>query len=385
MEIKVKEVSNVEEKSVQQVEQELLDKHEKKIAAETSTESAVIETKNDSEPVEKVEVKTEKVEETPSVEPSVEKEEIKSNELTEDEVLKFIGNRYGKDIKSLDELNSQREKEPLPEDVSKYLKYKKETGRGFDDFAKLQRSYEDMEPDQLLREYLTATEKGLDADDITDLMEDYYYDEDVDDDKTIKKIKLAKKKTIAKAKDFFQQQQEQYKVPLESRTEPGSGYSEEEIEGYRKYVAEAKTSQENFQRKQEVFEKKTDDVFSEFKGFEFDIDNTKVYFSPGDASELKKSQLTPQNWVNKFLDEDGVMIDAEGYHKSLALAMHPEKFARFFYEQGKSAAADNTMRELKNINMETKRAPEVTKTNNGLQIRALNNDSGRGLKIRKRK
>ena len=79
------------------------------------------------------------------------------------------------------------------------------------------------------------------------------------------------------------------------------------------------------------------------------------------------------------------MVDAAGYHKSLAMAMHPEKFAKFFYEQGKSASADDTMRELKNIKMDTKRAPEVTTTNNGMQVTALNDDSGRGLKIRKRK
>ena len=372
MEIKVREVTNVEEKSTQQVEQELLEKHENKfedVKPET-TETPKVE----------VEVQTETKVETP-------KEEVTSDkkELNEEEVLRYIGDRYGREIKSFDELNQQREEEPLPEDVSKYLQYKKETGRGFSDFAKLQKNYDEMEPDTLLREYLSATEKGLDADDIEDLMEDYQYDEDIDDDKSIKKIKLAKKKTIAKAKDYFEQQQEQYRVPLESSRESSSEYSEEEIEGYRKYIAEAKTSQEGLSRKNEVFHKKTDDVFSEFKGFEFTLDDNKVLFSPGDAADLKKPQLNPQNFVNKFLDDDGVMVDAAGYHKSLAMAMHPEKFAKFFYEQGKSAAADETMRELKNIKMDTRTAPEVTKTDGGMQIRALDSDSGRGLKIRKRK
>jgi hypothetical protein len=372
MEIKVREVTNVEEKSTQQVEQELLDKHENKfeeVKPET-TETTKLE----------AEVQTETKVETPKEEVTLDNKELK-----EEDVLKYIGERYGRDIKSFDDLNQQREEEPLPEDVSKYLKYKKETGRGFDDFAKMQRDYDEMEPDKLLKEYLSATEKGLDADDIEDLMEDYQYDEDIDDEKAIKKIKLAKKKTIAKAKDYFEQQQEQYRVPLETGRDSSSEYSEEEIESYRKYVAEAKTSQEGLNRKNEVFHKKTDDVFSEFKGFEFTLDDNKVLFSPGDAAELKKSQLNPQNFVNKFLDDDGVMVDAAGYHKSLAMAMHPEKFAKFFYEQGKSASADETMRELKNIKMDTKRAPEVTKTDGGMQIRAISDDSGRGLKIRKRK
>lgn len=206
MEIKVKAVTGTEEKSVQQVEQDLLNKHEAKLEGEESQQVTV------KEETPKVEVKaevTEQKEEPKAEEPKVE-EDIKtqSSELKEEDVLKFIGNRYGKEIKSLDELQQQREDEPLPEDVAKYLKYKKETGRGFDDFAKMQKNYDEMEPDRLLREYLTATEKGLDPEDINDLMEDYTFDEDVDDEKQIRKIKLAKKKTIAKAKDYFAKQQE---------------------------------------------------------------------------------------------------------------------------------------------------------------------------------
>jgi hypothetical protein len=36
------------------------------------------------------------------------------------------------------------------------------------------------------------------------------------------------------------------------------------------------------------------------------------------------------------LNEDGLIEDAVGYHKALAVAMNPEKFAKFFYEQGKA-------------------------------------------------
>lgn len=378
MEFKVREVNGENEKSRAEVEQELLDKHEEQFAdsdAGNDTNTPRVENGNESTTTTQEQEEIQSKDET----------QTQSSELSEEDVLKYIGNRYGKEIKSLDELNQQREEEPLPEDVSKYLKYKKDTGRGFDDFVKLQKDYDEMDQDQLLREYLTATERGLDADDIEDLMEDYSWDEDIDDEKSIKKTKLAKKKILAKAKDYFTQEQEKYRVPLESSRESNSEFSNEEIEAYRNYIAEAKTSQETLNRKNEVFHKKTDDVFSEFKGFEFTLDNNKVYFSPGDAAELKTSQLNPQNFINKFLDEDGMMVDAAGYHKSLAMAMHPEKFAKFFYEQGKSAAADETMRELKNVKMDTKRAPEVTTSKSGTQFKALDNDNGRGLKIRKRK
>ena len=378
MEIKVKAVEGTEQKSVQEIENKLLEKHEEKLSDTPpveKVETEQVQVKEEITPEEKTEVK-----DTPEV-----KEEIKtqSSELNEEDVLKFIGNRYGKEIKSLDELNQQREEEPLPEDVAKYLKYKKETGRGFDDFAQMQKNYDEMEPDRLLREYLTATEKGLDADDINHLMEDYSFDEELDGEKQIRKIKLAKKKTIAKAKDFFAKQQELYKVPLESRGDNlTSSESAKELEDYRKYIAEAKTVQEQQSRLRELYDKKTNDLFSEFKGFEFTLDDKKFSFAPGDATELKSLQNNPQNFVKKFLGENGELEDAAGYHRSLAMAMHPEKFAKFFYEQGKSAAADETMKKLKNVNMSTRNAPEVTKSTNGLQIKSVTPPSRSGLRIR---
>ncbi len=375
MEIKVKEVGATEEKSVQQVEQELLEKHQENLNSDDTVEET------------KAETTTEKKPEPVAEETQVQQEEIKtqSSELSEEDVLKFIGNRYGKEIKSLDDLNQQREEEPLPEDVAKYLKYKKETGRGFDDFAKMQKNYDEMEPDRLLREYLSATEKGLDAEDITDLMEDFHYDEDIDDEKQIRKIKLAKKKTIAKAKDYFAKQQELYKVPLESRRDLNPEVETEEYKAYKQYIAEAKTVEERNSRAREVYLEKTNNVFSEFKGFEFTLDDNKVYFSPGDSDELLKVHSNPSTFIQKYQEEDGSLKNAEGYHRSLAMAMHPEKFAKFFYEQGKSAAADEQMKKLKNINMTTRSAPEVGSTKSGMQIKSVSTDHGRGLKIRSKK
>ncbi len=376
MEIKVRAVDGAEQKSVQQVENELLEKHEAKVNS------------NESETTE-LEVKEETVKNEPKAEEPKVNEEIKtqSSELNEEDVLKFMSNKYGREISSLDELTQPQEqkKEELPEDVSKYLSYKKETGRGFDDFMKLQKDFESVDDDTLLRDYLTATEKGLDADDIDIMIEsDYSFDEDLDDEKDIKKAKLRKKKVIAKAKEYFAEQQEQYKVPLESRRDEANAQEAEELEAYRNYIAEAKTVEESNKRKQEVFMKKTDDVFTEFKGFEFDLDGNKLVFNPGDAAEIKSAQLNPQTFIQKFLGEDGVIKDAAGYHRSLAMAMQPEKFANFFYEQGKSAAVDESMRDLKNVNMSTRQVPEVTKTG-GMQIKSASQDSGRGLKIKSKR
>tara|TARA_B100000780_G_scaffold48117_1_gene29897 strand:+ start:692 stop:1828 length:1137 start_codon:yes stop_codon:yes gene_type:complete len=377
MEFKVKAVEAVEEKSSQQIEQELLNKHEEKFSDALETDGTTDNTVTLTD-----ESNTTTDEATPVAEQNT---ETTSSEVTEDDVLKFIGKRYGKEINSLDEFNQTREEnEPLPEDVSKYLKYKKDTGRGINDFYELQKDYDEVEPDKLLADYLSATEKGLDADDIQDLMEEYSFDEDLDDEKQIRKIKLSKKKIIAKAKDYFADQQEMYKVPLESRGTDIELPAEEEEE-YKQYVANAKTVQERTKRNREVYLQKTSDVFDEFKGFEFELDGNKVLFSPGDAAELKKMHSNPVDFSKKYQAEDGTLTNAAGYHKSLAMAMQPDRFAKFFYEQGKSAAADESMRKMKNVNMTTRSAPETSSTKSGMQIKSVTPDHGRGLKIRSRK
>ena len=362
MEIKVKEVGVIDSKSVQEVEKELLEKHEEKLNEEVASDVVLEETK--------------------SAEPEV---GLQKEDLTEESVLSFIKNKYGRDISSLDELTAAKESEEMPEDVAAYYKYKKDTGRGFDDFAKLQVNHDEMDSDKLLRDYLFETEDGLDSEDIEMLMEDYSFDEDLDDDSDIKKIKIARKKTIAKAKSYFNDQKEKYRVPLESSGSSISESDAEELEAYKQYTESAKTYEEEISRKRDWFHKKTDDVFgSEFKGFEFTLDDKKVTFSPGDATELKKIQSDPQNFISKFLNEDGLIDDAVGYHKALSIAMNPEKFANFFYSQGKAEATDDVIRKTKNINMSERKTPEIT-SKGGMQIKSLDKDSGRGLRIRSKK
>jgi len=381
MDIKVREVS-ADEKSTQQIEQELLDKHEEKQQSETEQESIEVKAV---EPETEVEVKEDNTQEEAPVEEVVEEQppQLEAQpELNEDEVLSYIGKRYGKEINSIDELVSKREEsEPLPEDVAAYLKYKKETGRGFEDYARLQKDYSDLSPDALLREYYTITEEGLDSEDIDDMMDEFTIDEEIHEPTDIKKIKLAKKKEIAKAKKFLRQQQEQYKQPLESR-ERSASESDDELIEYRQYLESAKTQQDDANHKREWFVKKSDEVFSsEFKGFKFNIGEDEIVYTPGSASELRKAQETPLNFVNKYLDSNGFIKDAEGYHKSLAVAMNPEKFAQFFYEQGKSQATDDVIRKTKNINMSERTAPEVS-SKSGLQVKSVSQPSSRGLKIK---
>jgi hypothetical protein len=369
MEIKVKEVGFTDSKSVQEIERELHEQHERQLNGEEEiTTEPVINTGD-------MAIDNDSI--------GTQERDDSEDELSEEKVLSYLGKRYGKEINSFDDLVQERaESEVMDEEIATYLKYKKETGRGFEDFKALNKDYDAMDPDQLLRAYLSATQEGLDSDDIDVLMDEYSFDEDFDDESDIKKIKLKMKKSVNEAKKFFNQQKEKYRVPLESSRSSIPEADKEEYESYKQYIQSAKNQQEESERKSKWFEQKTDEVFGgEFKGFEFNVGEKNISFAPGDAAELKKLQSNPYSFITKYLDEDGMMKDAAGYHRSLAMALNPEKFAKFFYEQGQSDATDDVTRKIKNINMSERQAP-VNMSKGEMKVKAVNPDSGRGLKIR---
>ena len=381
MEFTVKAVDgNVEEKSRAQVEETLLKEHEEQFEQK----------KVEDDSIEKIDFSNK--ENSTTEETSVDEtknEETSLPEFTDDDVISYIKKRYNKDINSVDELFAEKEaNSELPEDVSAYLKYKQETGRGINDFYNLQKDIDDMDDNAVLANYYESTEEGLDSDDIQDIIEDKFsYDEDLDDEKDIRKIKLAKKRELSKAKKFLNEQKDKYKIPLESS---GGGLSEdqqENIDAYKKYMEESKSVAEVNTKRYNYFLDKTESVFNnEFKGFEFSVGDKNISFKPGDAQELKNVQSDVNNFVNKFMDKDGLIADPVGYHKAFSVAMNPDKFAKHFYEQGVAATVDNVSRKSKNINMDVRQQSQSV-SKNGITIRPMgsSNDSGRGLKIRSRK
>ena len=358
----VKEISGIEKSKVE-VEEQLLKEHEEKFEP-TSNEDTI----------DKVEIP---------------EEQTPVSELNDADVLSYIKNRYDKDIESVDQLFETKESnEELPEDVSAYFKYKKETGRSIQDFVKLQQNYDEMDSDKLLSQYYSQTEEGLDSEDIKDLMEDKFgYDEDLDEPTEIKKIERAKKRELVKAKKFLNEQKDKYNIPLESSGGGLSGEDLEEFNSYKSYVEESTNAKEAQKKRYDYFLNKTDEVFNdEFKGFEFNVGDKSMTFKPGDKDELKSKQSNVNNFVNKFMDKDsGLMNDAQGYHRAMSVAMNLDKFAEFFYNQGMTQTVDNVSKKSKNINMDMRPTPQNF-SKDGLTIRSVGDQSsGKGLKIRSAK
>jgi|TARA_Y100000015_G_C2395488_1_gene92556 hypothetical protein len=381
MEIKVRDLGELESKSTQEIEKELLEKHEAQQEAVDNPEPKdEVERVNLQEaPAEEEKVVEEKIVE----EPVVETPEATTPEMSENDVLSYIEKKYGEEVSSLDDFIDKRNTaDELPEDVKAYFEYKKETGRSINDFAKLQQDYDSMNPDSLIASYYSATEEGLDSEDIQYLMDDKFgFDEDLDDEKEKKKKQLAKKRELSKAKKYFKEQKEKYKLPLESR-EAVSESDKKEIEAYRKYIEDNAAYEKDAAIKLQWFKKETNKVFNkDFKGFEFVINDKKISYLPGSVEDVKLSQASIDNFIQRYVDDKGMAKNIPQYHRALSMAMNPDKYAKFFYEQGKADAVENISKKTKNINMDVRSTPQVT-TKSGFKVRSLNQDSGRGLKIR---
>lgn len=320
----------------------------------------------------------------------IENVEVNPVEFKDEDVLGYLGKKLNKSISSFDDLFIEKivEKEvELPEDINQLLRFKKETGRGLEDYIKVNRDIDKEDSETLLKDYLLLKEDGLDKEDVEIEMQTYAHetiDEDIDTEEEIKAKKdrnrkkdLSKKKAINEAKKFFNSQKEQYKIPLESSMESLSDEDKKLFAEYKQYNLSAKQNEELVKKKNEVFTNKTNELFNEnFKGFEFKIDDKKTLtFSPADAAEIKQVNATPMNLIGKFLDKDGVINDAVGYHRALAVANYAERFIKLAYEQGQADAIEANVKDEKNINMDIKRTPNFT-SKLGTKVEFLNQDGG---------
>ena len=263
-------------------------------------------------------------------------------EATEAQVLSFMNKKDDVEYESMsDYLEKQKvtvEKEAvLPEDIATYVKFQKETGRSLADFMSLNKDIDSVPADSLLADHIRATNEDLDDDDVAYMMKKFTYDSESDDEDDEAQKKLASKVALKDAKKYFNDLKETYKVPLESSKGNLAEKDTEELEALRATAQTAKSLGETNVAKSDWFQKKTDELFNEkFEGFEIKVGEATIPFQLGTSDELKVSNATPQNFIGKFLDDKGMLKDAKGYHRGLAIAMNPEKFAQMMYEQGQA-------------------------------------------------
>jgi hypothetical protein len=265
--------------------------------------------------------------------------------------------------------------EPLPENVQKLLDFMADTGGDLEDYVRLNRDIQDIDDQDALREYYQRTKPHLSSDEVDFLMEDQFaYDESIDDDRDIKRKKLARKEQVAEAKAYLDGQKSKYYEEIKA----GSKLTPEQqkaIDFFNRYNKESEQTQKTAERQKLVFNKKTNQVFNDsFKGFDYNVGDKTYRYSVKNTDQVKDTQSDINNFVRKFLNEDNTMEDANGYHKSLFTAMNADAIARHFYEQGKADALKDTVAKSKNVNMDPRQSHSAVEAG-GIKVRVLGDDS----------
>ena len=327
------------------------------------------EPKKEEEVVE--EVKQE--EETPVIEEVTEEEVEQKVEETKEEVVEAIE-------------EAKETGEPLPENIQKVVDFMNDTGGSLEDYVRLNQDYSNYDNTQLLREYYKQTKPHLTDDEISFMMEDQFsYDEESDEDRDVKRKKLALKEQVADAKSHLDGLKSKYYEEIKA----GSKLSPEQkqaVDFFNRYNKESKEKEQIAEQQKSIFNKKTEQVFNnEFKGFEYKVGDKRYRFNVKDADKVMKNQSTLDSFIGKFLNDKNQMEDAKGYHKALFTASNPDAIANHFYQQGKADAIKESMAKAKNVNMSARQTHSGETKVGGMKVRSISGDDSSKLRVKLRK
>ena len=319
------------------------------------------------EQVNEVETTVEETNNEVTQEEDVDNEAPALEEITEEEIV-----TEEEVIEALD-ANEETGK-AIPENVQKLIDFMDETGGDLQDYVNLNRNVKDLDDQDALLEYYKRTKPHLDSEEINFLMEDNFsFDENVDEERDIKRKKLALKEQVAEAKTYLDGQKSKYYEDIKAGSKL-TGEQQKAIDFFNRYNKESEQTQKVAQQQKSRFNKKTEQVFNnEFKGFEYNVGDKRFRYNVKDAGQVKETQSDINNFVKKFLNEDNTMSDAKGYHKSLYTAMNADAVANHFYEQGKADALKDSVAKAKNINT-TARSTQG-EMQGGMKARVLGDDS----------
>lgn len=313
-------------------------------------------------------------------EQQVEEQEPVLQEITEEEVVEKTEELTEEVAEAVEE--AKESGTPLPENIQKVVDFIDETGGSLEDYVKLNQDYSKLEDNALLREFYSQTKPHLNRDEIDFLMEDNFkYDEEVDEERDIRRKKLALKEQVANAKSHLDGQKSKYyeEIKAGSRLAPEQ---KKAVDFFNRYNEESKINEKH----QSIFLKKTENVFTkDFKGFDYSVGDKKYRFNVKDADKIKNTQSDINNFTKKFLNENNEMSDAKGYHKSLFTAMNPDLVANHFYEQGKADAIKNSIAKSKNIDMAPRGIHEKVADVSGFKVKAISGESSNDFKIKLKK
>lgn len=270
----------------------------------------------------------------------------------------------------------------LPENVEKLISFMEETGGTVEDYVRLNTDYSNVDEKTLLREYYSRTKPHLDKSEIEFLLEDNFeYDEDIEEERDIRKKKLAFKEEVAKAKNHLESIKGKYYDEIKLKP----GVTKEQQEAF-DFFNRYKKSEDESKLRHERFRKDTKNLFNnEFKGFEYNVGDKRFRYSVQNNEQLAEKQSDINNFIGKFLDKDGNVSDTGSYHKALYTAMNSDKIAQHFYEQGKADAVKEVMNNSKNPSLSQPRKTSGEVFINGLKVKSISGFDSSKLRIQTKK
>jgi hypothetical protein len=263
----------------------------------------------------------------------------------------------------------------IPENLQKVVDFMEETGGTLEDYVKLNQDYSKLENQDLLFEYYKQTKPHLNNEEINFLMEDQFsFNEDEDEERDVRRKKLALKEQVASAKAHLDGQKSKYYEEIKA----GSKLTQEQqkaVNFFNRYNKESEVTKKAVDNNTKIFEQKTNNLFNDkFKGFEYQVGEKKFRFNVKDVDSVKKTQSDSNNFMTKFVDKNSTLKDAKGYHKSLFTAMNADAIANHFYEQGKTDAMKDSVAKAKNVNMSPRQQHGVVEAG-GMKVKVLGDNS----------
>ena len=312
-------------------------------------------------------------------------EEVRSTEETVETPIQVIEEVIQEVIETEKELKEAVRDEKvlgkqLPENIEKLVSFMEETGGTVEDYVRLNADYSNVDDKTLLKEYYKKEKPYLDNSDLELLLEDFDYDEDLDEEKDIRKKKLAFKEEVAKAKRFLNETKEKYydEIKLRSNVNPEA---QKAIDFFNRYNKQQEQAEQN----RKVFENNTKKLFTEnFEGFDINVGDKKYRYKIQNANTVAEKQSNINNLIGKFLDSNGTVKDYSGYHKAMYAAENVDRIAAHFYEQGKADAVKQVVDSSKNLS-DAKARPSSSGDVfiNGFKVRAISGADSTKLRIKK--
>ena len=269
----------------------------------------------------------------------------------------------------------------LPENIEKLVSFMEETGGNVEDYVRLNADYTNVDSNTLIREYYKQTKPHLDSEDVSLLLEDFDYDEDIDEPKDIRKKKIAFKEEVAKAKDFLEGLKSKYYDEIKLR--PGVTQDQQKaMDFFNRYNEEQQVVEHNKQ----AFINQTSSLFSnDFKGFDFNVGEKKFRYGVKNPESVAENQKDIANFVKTFLNDKGEVVKVKEYHKALYAARNADTIAQHFYEQGKADAVKDVMAKSKNISTEPRKTTSGDVFIGGLKVKSISGLDSSKLKIKTKK